>query len=401
MAPIEPSPTGNGLAMRTQLFRRAASCDFDVQTVVVPVAGRLPAAARSSDGAATLVPADRAGARAGASALVADPVWRERLTRAGALPALARAASPGLADAVLRALAGHGPVAIHVMRSYLAPLGVAVAERVDTSWITCDLDDDDAALATAAGDVGSASAYERLLAIFGPLFDGLTAASLPEAKAISERHGLDVEYIPNAVELPGRVATGSRPRRLDPSLLFVGNLTYRPNLEAAEILAEEVLPRLQRRLARRVTVTLVGPHDAQLERLAGPDVELAGFVADLAAVYRSADVVVVPLRSGGGTRIKLLEAFAHGVPVVASPVAAAGLEVSGGRHLLLAAGADRVAAAVEAILIDDEVATRLVAEAGRLVEDRYQIDAVIPVIGEFFGRAAARARGRLQPSGSG
>jgi glycosyltransferase involved in cell wall biosynthesis len=276
-----------------------------------------------------------------------------------------------------------------------------VAERLEASWITLDLDDDDAALATAGGDVEAAGAYERLLAVFGPLFDGLTAASLLEAEAIGERHGLVVEHVPNAVALPARLAARSRPNHRDPSLLFVGNLTYRPNVEAAWILVEDVLPRLRRRLARRVTVTLVGPHHPELERLAGPDVELAGFVPDLAPVYASADVVVVPLRTGGGTRIKLLEAFTHGVPVVASPAAAAGLEVSDGRHLLLAEDAERAAAAVEAIVTDEATARRLTAEAGRLVRDRYQTDAVIPVIRGFFSRAGARARGRLQPSGSG
>ena len=83
---------------------------------------------------------------------------------------------------------------------------------------------------------------------------------------------------------------------------------------------------------------MVGPHDAQLDRLAGPDVEVTGFVSDLDTVYAATDVVVVPLRLGAGTRIKLLEAFAHGVPVVASRVAAAGLERLDGRHLMVADG---------------------------------------------------------------
>jgi glycosyltransferase involved in cell wall biosynthesis len=117
-------------------------------------------------------------------------------------------------------------------------------------------------------------------------------------------------------------------------------------------------------------------------------------------VYASGDVVVVPLRTGGGTRIKLLEAFAHGVPVVASPAAAAGLEVSDRRHLLLAGDADRTAAAVEAILTDDATARRLADEAAQLVRDRYSTDVMIPVIRGFFNRAAARARVRLQPSGA-
>ena len=394
LAPIEPSPIGNGLAMRVEVFRRAAACDYDVQTVVVPVAGQLHAGGGSST---AVVAPDRAGARAGATALVGDPVWRDRLARSGVLPDLARAAPPGLFATATRALAD-GPVAVHVMRAYLAPLGVAVAERLEARWITLDLDEDDATVASASGDVEGAAAYERLLAVFGPLFDGLAVASAAEADVVGTRHGLVVEHLPNAIAAPAKRTTRSDPTGSDPSLLFVGNLTHEPNVEAASILAETVLPRVQQRLGRRVHLRLVGAHDQRLARLAGPDVELAGFVPDLAPVYASADVVVVPLRTGGGTRIKLLEAFAHGVPVVASPAGAAGLDVSDQRHLLLAEGADRTAAAVETVLTDDSVARRLVAEADRLVRDLYTTDAVIPVIRGFFARAAARARER--PPGS-
>jgi glycosyltransferase involved in cell wall biosynthesis len=132
----------------------------------------------------------------------------------------------------------------------------------------------------------------------------------------------------------------------------------------------------------------------------GADVELTGFVAELGPVYASADVVVVPLRSGGGTRIKLLEAFAYGVPVVASAAAAVGLEVSDARHLLLADDPDRTVAAVEAILTEESTARHLVEEARLLVQDRYQTDVVVPLIRGFFRRAAARGRGGLQLSAS-
>ena len=376
LAPIEPAASGNGLAMRAEVFRAAAESDFAVQTAVVPVAGRLPDGAARSPGAVVVAP-DAGRARAGASALVGDPLWRDRLGRAGALPSLARAASPGLADAVVRAVAGPDPVAVHVMRSYLAPLGKAVAERLGARCATLDLDEDDTALAAA----DDAAGYEHLLDVFAPLFDGLSAASITEARSIGKRHGVAVEHIPNAVVLPPPTPRPSR--RSDPSLLFVGNLTYAPNVEAARVLVEAVLP-LLRRPAR---VSLVGAIDARVAQLASDHVQVAGFVRDLGSIYASADVVVVPLQRGAGTRIKLLEAFAHGVPVIASPMAADGLEASHGRHLLLADGPDETAAAVEAILGDRSLAERLVSEAGRLVRDRYSTDVVIPVIRDFFARA--------------
>jgi glycosyltransferase involved in cell wall biosynthesis len=105
--------------------------------------------------------------------------------------------------------------------------------------------------------------------------------------------------------------------------------------------------------------------------------------------------VVVPLRTGGGTRIKLLEAFAHGVPVVASPVAATGLDVTHCRHLLIAESPDQASAAVERIITEPDLAASLVAAAGRLIRDRYTTDVVLTQIREFFGRAADRGGAQL------
>jgi glycosyltransferase involved in cell wall biosynthesis len=171
------------------------------------------------------------------------------------------------------------------------------------------------------------------------------------------------------------------------SLLFIANLTYAPNVEAASLLVEAILPRIQTRLARRVRVTLVGHHHDELSRLARPHVELAGFVADLQPFYEAADVVVVPHAVGGGTRIKLLEAFAHRVPVVASPVAAAGLAVSDGCHLLLAEDPDQAAASIEALVTRPAVAQALVEEAWTLVRGRYCTDAVVPGLRRFLAHA--------------
>jgi glycosyltransferase involved in cell wall biosynthesis len=377
--------------MRCELFRRSAPVGLDVSTVVVPVAGRVPGRVPRSPATVVMTP-DRVSAKAGAAALLADPRWRDRLARAGLLPALTRAASPGLVGAVVRAVAGDGAVAVHVMRSYLAPLGAAVAERLGARWVTLDLDEDDAALAAARSQLEEASGYSRLLDVFGPLFDGLSAASARDADAIGGRHGLAVEQLPNAVDLPASLSDRRGPAdRSQVSVLFVGNLTYAPNIEAVHLLVQDVLPALRRRLRRRVHVTLVGPHHPSLARLAGEGVQVTGYVSDLGPVYASSDVVVVPLLSGGGTRIKLLEAFAHGVPVVASYAAAAGLEVSGGRHLLLADQPDEIAAAVAAVVTEPSLAERLVVEAHHLVSQRYCTSTVVTLIREFYRRAAGHS----------
>jgi glycosyltransferase involved in cell wall biosynthesis len=393
LAPIEPALSGNGLAMRTELFCTAAAAHgFDVQVIVVPVAGQLPAAAVRERAAAVIAPGT-GEARAGAIALVADPTWRQRLGRAGVLPRLARSASPGLVGPVA-AVAGRAD-AIHVMRAYLAPLGAAVAERLAARWVTLDLDEDEAGFAAARGEAEESSAYERLLTVFGPSFDGFSASSSAEAVAIGRRHGFGVEHVPNAVRIPDEALV--RPcSNGDRSLLFVGNLTYEPNVEAATILVEQVLPRIERDLGRDTHVTLVGACDGRVARLARPGVEVLGYVAELGPLYAGAAVAVIPLAAGAGTRIKVLEAFAHRVPVVASTRAVSGLAVSDGQHLLIADGAAGTAAAVVRTLQDATLARRLCDAAASLVDQRYSIDAVVPSIRALFERADSRSRSRAQ-----
>jgi glycosyltransferase involved in cell wall biosynthesis len=171
-------------------------------------------------------------------------------------------------------------------------------------------------------------------------------------------------------------------------------------VEAVVRLVDAIFPRVRRRLSGPVRLVIVGPHDGRVERLRRPGVELTGFVADLGPVYAAADVVVVPLSRAAGTRIKLLEAFANGVPVVASTAAGAGLEVADGRELLIADDDERFAAAVERILHDRALRARVADAAATLVRERHSIDAVAPLIEAFFARAAARARRRPLVSAS-
>jgi len=395
------------MAMRNFLFVKAASLDFRVKVVVVPVVGRTPMPA-SSQAAEVQLPG-RAQIAASLPRLLATPAWRERLSAAYPLPPLAAMAPPVLAPAVVEAARAAPGTAVHAARSYLMPLAIAVAQELGSPWSSADLDDDDDELAAAAGNEDEARAYRRLIRVFAPLFDGLSAASPGEAAALATRHGLDVTVIPNAVawpQVPGqrvphpetRGAAGRNPdRSTGPGragvrLLFVGNLTYWPNADAAARLVREVLPRLRPLIPGPVTVTLVGDCGSNHGLMAlgrEPGVRLTGFAADLGPCYREADVLVVPLAFGAGTRIKILEAFSHGVPVVTSPAGAAGLELADGVHALIADSAGGLAGAVARLMTDDGLRLRLVAAAGRLVRERYSHEQVIPQIRGFFKVAAS------------
>ena len=387
--------------MRSFLFLSAARRDFVVRVLVVPVAGQAgPAPGAAESPAAVLdlsggsLPSGSAGPEPPLS-----PRWRERMAQARPLPWRAEIAPATLAAEAVRALAVPPGTPVHVTRSYLAPLGVAVAERLGAPWASLDLDDDDEQVVRALGDDEDADAYRRLTGVFGPLFQAVALAAPHEAAAISRRHGLAASVIPNAISLPDPGAPGTPGQWADGiRVLFAGNLTYPPNADAAVRLVREVLPLLRGIADQPVTVTLAGEPDDTVRSLAAePGVQVTGFVPDLASCYRDADVVVAPLATGGGTRIKLLEAFGYGLPVVTSTVGAAGLDVADGVHVLMADSPGDAARAVAALAADRGLRERLVTQARRLVSRSYSHDAVIPRIREFFA-AAERAAAPSQPA---
>jgi glycosyltransferase involved in cell wall biosynthesis len=387
-----PAETGNGLAMRVGAQLEALSADFEVHVVVVPVAGG-GLKTTWAEGRATSVgvvrPGDAAEVRAGLMRLLADGAWRERLRQAEPLPDRVRYAGPALAAQVVACAGGPRQMGVHAIRAYLAPLAVAVAELVDAPQLTLDLDDDDEHLLESEGRSAEADAYGRILATFGDDFAWASLASPEDARRVAERHGLRTRVVPNSVRLPARASGRSRTTEGRASLLLVGNLTYAPNVTAAEVLAKQVLPRVRRLVAGEVTAELVGGFEpgSPIEALAAlPGVEVRGFVADLQDAYARADVAVVPLAGGAGTRIKLLEAFAAGVPVVTTPVGAAGLGAEHGVHLLLADGADDLAAAVARVLSDDALAAALTRAGRSLLEERFSADVVGRQLRALFRR---------------
>jgi glycosyltransferase involved in cell wall biosynthesis len=168
----------------------------------------------------------------------------------------------------------------------------------------------------------------------------------------------DVVIVPNAYDPPGDVAATRAP---DPATFtLIGLFTYEPNLDAARQLVHAVVPRLLERLPE-AQVRLVGRHDGALDDLAGPHVTVTGPVPSVAGELRRATAVVVPMRFGGGTRLKVLEAFASGVPVVSTTLGAEGLGVADGRELLLADDAATLAAAcIDVVQRPTETAARVV-----------------------------------------
>jgi glycosyltransferase involved in cell wall biosynthesis len=163
-----------------------------------------------------------------------------------------------------------------------------------------------------------------------------------------------------------------QPRAGERRAIFVANFSYKPNRGGLRFMLDEVLPLVWAELPD-AKLTLVG---AGLEQppSADPRVQTLGFVENLRDAYATASCAVVPLLVGGGTPLKLIEALAYGLPVIATPRAVAGLAVSDGLDCLIAEGPDAFAKAIVRVLRDG--APGLGQRARQLAAERYSIEAL-------------------------
>jgi hypothetical protein len=179
-----------------------------------------------------------------------------------------------------------------------------------------------------------------------------------------------LRLIPNVVDVaaitPVRTPASQR-------ALFVADYSYQPNRHSARFLITEVMPRVWKRVPQ-ARLMLVGRGLALTGEL-DPRIELHGFVANLPGVYAAGGCALVPLLESGGSPLKLIEAMAYGVPIVATPLAAGGVDgLHCGVHYLEGDGADGFAAAVVKALSGR--AGKIGAAARALAESEYSIEAL-------------------------
>lgn len=191
----------------------------------------------------------------------------------------------------------------------------------------------------------------------------LVAASAPGARVVVVPNGVDTEVF---TPLPPDLVSGQR-------LVYFGRLDYFPNADAISYFAREILP-LIRREVDTAELHVVGPGAGEeLYALARttPGVRILGVVPDLRPVIGSAAAVVVPLRSGGGTRLKILEALALGRPVISTTLGAEGLALEPGREIFIEDEPAAFAGRAAQLLKAPELAAQ-VGRAGReRVRERY------------------------------
>lgn len=199
--------------------------------------------------------------------------------------------------------------------------------------------------------------------------------------------GAPTSVVPNGVDadyfMPGPEGDGD--------LVSVGGLTWFPNRDALEFLGSAILPLIRRQLGRPVKAQWIGaaiPDVAASAEASGIDVP--GYLPDIRPAVRAARCFVAPLRVGGGTRLKILDAWAMGKAVVSTRIGCEGLEATNGVNILIRDDPGQFAEAVVQVLVDSDLRKRLGVAGRAFVEQRYRWEIAARPLVDLYRRLARR-----------
>jgi len=220
------------------------------------------------------------------------------------------------------------------------------------------------------GQWRKADAYERAAC---RRFDHVVAVSAEDRETMERAYGLkSVSDVPTGVDTEFFRPRGTE-RREPHNLVFTGSMDWLPNEDAIQFFIKEIMPRIRARVPD-ATLTVVGRNPyASLVELGqrDPSVIVTGRVEDVRPYMERAAAYVVPIRVGGGTRLKIYEAMAMEKPIVSTTIGAEGLPVRNGEELLIGDTPDSFAEAVTRVLLDETLARDLGARAAGAVRARF------------------------------
>jgi glycosyltransferase involved in cell wall biosynthesis len=260
-----------------------------------------------------------------------------------------------------------------VLRRQIVSVGnVGLARKVRREMITAQVKRLERRLVTETDQVWVCSEDDRVALdqLFGPLSH--------------------IRVVPNGVDTSTVTAEAGAmpvPPQLEyrpPSIIFLGDLAYTPNEDGALYLLDEVLPAMD--LGRgEAQVVLVGRRPTNRLKAAAAareNVEVTGEVDEVVPYLVHGDVLAVTLRVGGGTRLKILEAMAAGLPIVTTSKGLEGIDAEHGTHVLIADDPAALAAAITEILTDPALGAGLVEQARELVDRCYSWNAIARLIAD-------------------
>jgi sugar transferase (PEP-CTERM/EpsH1 system associated) len=211
-------------------------------------------------------------------------------------------------------------------------------------------------------------------------------AICPDKNITVVENGVDLEYF----------ACTPHPQA-DPQLVYTGSMDWLPNEDAVLYFAAEIFPQIRRRYPD-ATFTIVGrrPSDKVRRLMQTAGIQVTGTVEDVRPYYHKATALVVPLRIGGGSRLKILEAMSAGVPVVSTSIGCEGLDVQNDEHLLIADDPNQFAEKTIEVLADQNLQTRMAVNARHRVVQKYSWASMADRLAAVYDALAA-----AKPSSSG
>jgi glycosyltransferase involved in cell wall biosynthesis len=334
ITPLVPSATGNGLSMRAGVWLECLSRDFDVDLVIIPIYPADPSAPDFVRGLASTITVlhHSPGHVDGVVVLNQnDQAHVEKLVKKSSLVVIFRLAISS------------------ILLSNTFPPTPRILDLDDADWVR------EQRLGNHALSQELYSFTTRVCALCDIVCFAEPPQTISGIQDVGDAHKVQ---IPNISRVPASLAPSAGEQPTD--LLFVGSLGYLPNEEGILWFISEVMP-----LLPEVKLTIVGTFPSpQLRALESENIRIAAHVPQVDSWYASAAVAIVPLFAGSGTRTKILEAWAHGLPVVSTTVGIEGIKETGGALI-----ADTAASFARACrrLLEDTVAAKQIAVAGNEV----------------------------------
>lgn len=281
---------------------------------------------------------------------------------------------------------------IHVFRLYMVPYVKDVLELNSRQYLQLDLDDIESITRRRLSELYELNGERRISGLVGleasqyeemereqlPLFDQVFVCSEVDKSKIYEKYKYDhVKVVPNIIGIPN-----SRKHECKSAIfnfLFVGSLGYYPNRDAAIFFCDQILPIIRKHAPMAFSFKIVGmdaPKKFVYYLSKFPEVDLIGPVVDTGPIYEYSDAVVIPIRAGGGTRIKALEAFAYRKPVISTSVGVEGIPVNHEQHILIGDTAEDFARQCVRVMKDSSIGRNMVENSFSLVQSSYNFEVI-------------------------
>lgn len=395
VSPEPPCPPTSGGALRTSFLLQALGQHCDVHLVTFLERGRTLAcleALRSTVAGLTVLPLEPHRE---------DTFSRYARNLGRALrfvpPLVDRFAEPA-ARRKLEALLAAGADWVWLEHLWLAPYVNSIRGRsrsvLDAHNVESDLYRQLRQAAPSSLERWGSAVFERAARRveqrYLPHFDHVIAVSEEDRKLlVRDCLPEKITVLPNAV--PQNPLPPQRSDR-EPSLYFAGRLDYLPNQQAVLWFHREVWPAVRQRLPQTKWRILGAKPEVLGEKVSrDPNIETVGEVEHTAPYLESSSLVIVPLTLGGGTRFKILEAWAAGKPVVSTPKGAEGLAATHGENIWLADNPEEFAEAIINLLSNPEVSASLGRGGWETVREHYSWERVEQQIAALLSRSEARS----------